>query len=70
MVVDEDHYIDHVFDSPGEHRLEASMFPTSHVALAVRTLVDPPAGNAPQRRSPGGWRTSLPAQRSSVIAIA
>jgi len=26
MVVDEDHYIDHVFDSPGEHRLEASMF--------------------------------------------
>ena len=41
MVVDEDHYIDHVFDSPGEHRLQASMFPTSHVALAVRTLVDP-----------------------------
>jgi hypothetical protein len=41
MVVDEDHYIDHVFDSPGEYRLEASMFPTSHVALAVRTLVDP-----------------------------
>ena len=41
MVVDEDHYIDHVFDSPGEHRLEALMFPTSHVALAVRTLVDP-----------------------------
>jgi hypothetical protein len=41
MVVDEDHYIDHVFDSPGEHRLEASMFPTSHVALVVRTLVDP-----------------------------
>ena len=41
MVVDEDHYIDHVFDTPGEHRLEASMFPTSHVAVAVRTLVDP-----------------------------
>ena len=41
MVVDEDHYIDHVFDTPGEHRLQASMFPTSHVAVAVRTLVDP-----------------------------
>ena len=41
MVVDQDHYIGHVFDSPGECRLEAAMFPTSHVALAVRTLVDP-----------------------------
>jgi hypothetical protein len=41
MVVDQDHYIDHVFDRPGEYRLEAAMFPTSHVALAVRTLVDP-----------------------------
>lgn len=41
MVVDEYHYIDHVFDRPGEYHLEAAMFPTSHVALAVRTLVDP-----------------------------
>ena len=27
--------------APGEYRLEASMFPTAHVAVAIRTLVDP-----------------------------
>jgi hypothetical protein len=41
MVVDQDHYIDHVFDRPGRYTLDPGDFPTSHVAIAVRTLVDP-----------------------------
>jgi hypothetical protein len=41
MVVDGDHYIDHVFDRPGRYRLEPGDVATRHAAIAVRTLVDP-----------------------------
>lgn len=41
MVVDQDHYVSHVIHSPGEHHLAADDVATDHVAVVVRTLVDP-----------------------------
>ena len=41
MVVDQDHYIERVFDQPGTYHLDTGTFATPFVAIAVRTLVDP-----------------------------
>ena len=41
MVVDQDHHINKVCDSPGIHPLAADESDTPWVAIAVRTLVDP-----------------------------
>ena len=41
MVVDQDHYIERVFDRPGTYHLDTGTFATPFVAIAVRTLVDP-----------------------------
>ena len=41
MVVDQDHYIERVFDRPGIYELDTGIFATPFVAIAVRTLVDP-----------------------------
>ena len=41
MVVDQDHYIERVFDHPGTYELDTGTFATPFVAIAVRTLVDP-----------------------------
>ncbi|MGX7731907.1 DUF1254 domain-containing protein [Rhodococcus sp. 2H158] len=41
MVVDQDHHVDRILHDPGEHRFTADEFPTPHVAVAVRILVDP-----------------------------
>lgn len=41
MVVNEDHYINRVFNDPGEYDLTVDDFDTPYVAIGVRTLVDP-----------------------------
>lgn len=41
MVVDQDHYVDRIFHDPGDYRLIADEFTTSHAAVVVRILVDP-----------------------------
>lgn len=41
MVVNQDHYINRVVHSPGEHTLTVDEFDTPWVAVAVRILVDP-----------------------------
>ena len=41
MVVNQDHYVNRIFHSPGEHRLTAEEFGSPYVAVAVRSLVDP-----------------------------
>lgn len=41
MVVNEHHYVDAVFHTAGEHELSVDQFGSSHVVLAIRTLVDP-----------------------------
>lgn len=41
MVVDEDHHVDRVLHDPGEYRLTSAEIGCDHVAIAVRTLVDP-----------------------------
>jgi hypothetical protein len=41
MVVNQDHHINAVFHSPGEHELTAARFETPYVLIGVRLLVDP-----------------------------
>jgi hypothetical protein len=41
MVVNEDHYINRVFHSPGEHKLALADYDTRYVLLAMRVLADP-----------------------------
>jgi hypothetical protein len=41
MVVNQDHYVNRVFHTPGEHRLTVEEFDTPWVAVAARVLVDP-----------------------------
>ncbi len=41
MVINQDHYINHVIHHPGEHELTMEDFDTPFVLVAVRTLVDP-----------------------------
>jgi hypothetical protein len=41
MVVNQDHYINRVFDEPGEYDLTVDEFQTSYVLVAMRVLVDP-----------------------------
>lgn len=41
MVVNEDHYINGVFHSPGKYDLTVEEFGSPHVAVAVRILADP-----------------------------
>lgn len=41
MVVNQDHYINRIYHSPGEHRLLAEEFGSPYVAIAARILVDP-----------------------------
>lgn len=41
MVVNQDHYINEVFHSAGEHQLSMGQFDTPYVMVAVRILVDP-----------------------------
>lgn len=40
MVVNQDHYITHVFDRPGTYQLSAAEVETPYALVAVRTLVD------------------------------
>jgi hypothetical protein len=42
MIVDQDHCINQVFDSPGRYELSFDELDTPYVLVAVRTLVDPP----------------------------
>ena len=41
MIVNQDHYINRVFDQPGSYALTVAEFDTPYVLVAVRTLVDP-----------------------------
>jgi hypothetical protein len=41
MVVNEDHFINRVIHTPGEHYLTMDEFDTRHVALAMRVFADP-----------------------------
>src|SRR6476620_2627459 len=41
MVVNQDHYINDVFHSPGEHSLTVEKFDTPWVSVAARVLADP-----------------------------
>ena len=41
MVVNEDHYINKILHTPGEHQLSVEEFDTPFVALAARILADP-----------------------------
>ena len=41
MVVNEDHYINEIFDEPGTYRLTTDTLDTPFVMIALRTLVDP-----------------------------
>ena len=41
MVVNQDHYINHVFHSAGVHQLSMEQFDTQYVLVAARTLADP-----------------------------
>ena len=41
MVVNNDHYINEVLHSPGEHELTVDRFDTDYVLVAARILVDP-----------------------------
>jgi len=41
MVVNQDHYINRVFHSSGEHELAQADYDTRHVLLAMRVLADP-----------------------------
>jgi hypothetical protein len=41
MVVNQDHYINRVFHSPGEHELALADYDTRYVLLAMRVLPDP-----------------------------
>ena len=41
MVVNQDHYINEVFHSPGEHSLTVEKFDTPWVSVAARVLADP-----------------------------
>jgi hypothetical protein len=41
MVVNNDHYINEVLRTPGDHELTVERFDTDHVLVAARTLVDP-----------------------------
>ncbi|HMR95909.1 MAG TPA: DUF1254 domain-containing protein [Microthrixaceae bacterium] len=41
MVVNQDHYINHVFHTAGQHRLTMDDFDTRYVLLAMRVFVDP-----------------------------
>ncbi len=41
MVVNQDHYINRVYDEPGEYELTLAEFDTPFVLIGVRTLVDP-----------------------------
>jgi hypothetical protein len=41
MVVDAEHYINDVFSEPGTYELSVAKHGSSHVALALRTFVDP-----------------------------
>ena len=41
MVVNQDHYINRVFHSPGEHELALADYDTRYVLLAMRVLADP-----------------------------
>ena len=38
MVVDQDHYIERVFDQPGTYQLDPGTSATPFVAIAVRSL--------------------------------
>jgi hypothetical protein len=41
MIVNQDHYINHVFHDPGKHDLTVEEFGTPHVLVAARVLVEP-----------------------------
>lgn len=41
MIVNQDHYINRVFDRPGTHQLSIDKFDTPYVLVGVRILVDP-----------------------------
>ena len=41
MIVNQDHFINRVFDQPGSYALTVAEFDTPYVLVAVRTLVDP-----------------------------
>jgi len=41
MIVNQDHYVNHVFHEPGEHELTVEQFGTPYVVAAARMLVDP-----------------------------
>jgi hypothetical protein len=41
MVVNNDHYINHIFHEPGEHPITVDQFDSPFVLVAARTLVDP-----------------------------
>ncbi|MGZ4308872.1 MAG: DUF1254 domain-containing protein [Gaiellaceae bacterium] len=41
MVVNQDHYVNRVFHSPGEHELRLADYDTRYVLLAMRVLADP-----------------------------
>jgi len=40
MVVNEDHYVNHVYHDPGTHKLTMDKFDTPYVSIAIRTLTD------------------------------
>jgi len=41
QVIDEDHYVPHVFYAPGKHTITKDDIGTRYVAVAIRTFVDP-----------------------------
>lgn len=41
MIVNQDHYINHVLHDPGEHELSVAEYETPYVLVGVRILVDP-----------------------------
>ena len=41
MIVNQDHYINQVFHSPGDHQLTVEGYDTAYVLVASRILVDP-----------------------------
>ncbi len=41
MVINQDHYIERVYDTPGTYELTMAEFSTPHVLVGLRTLVDP-----------------------------
>ena len=40
MVVNENHYVNHVYHDPGTHKLTMDKFDTPYVSITIRTLVD------------------------------